>query len=314
MAKLSIVIPVYYNEGELTPLYDDMKEKALDKILADGDDYEIIMVDDGSMDNSYNEMKELFKRDDRISLYHLSKNFGEHPAILCGYSYSTGDCVINKAADLQEPSELILDMFNSWKEGNNVVLAVRQKREEGVFQQFFANFYYWSARKLAFPQMPKGGFNIELLDRRAVNVLLNMDETNVALEGQILQLGFKTAYVPYVRRARKIGKSKWTLKKKIKCFMDMMFANSDFPIKMVGGVGAVVCVTSLIMIIYYALKWLIIGEPVVGWTSMFILILLAFGINMLTLSILGSYIWRCFESVKRKPVFIVEEEILHEKK
>ena len=312
MAKLSIIIPVYYNEGALLPLYEDMKKNALEPILAEGDDYEIIMVDDGSQDNSWNEMQQLFEMDERISLYHLSRNFGEHPAILCGYSKCSGDCAVNKAADLQEPSELIVEMFHKWKEGNNVVIATREKREEGAVQQFFANFYYDCARKLAFPQMPKGGFNIFLLDRRAITVLLNMDETNIAIEGQILQLGFKTALVPYVRRAREIGSSKWTFKKKVKCFMDMMFTNSNAPITFVGFIGGIASGVSIIMAIYYLLKWLIVGEPVEGWTSLMIILLLAFGIIMLTLSVLGSYIWRCFESVKRKPVFIVEKEVEHE--
>ena len=312
MAKLSIIIPVYYNAGEILPLYEDMKEKALDAILAEGDDYEIIMIDDGSHDSSWEEMNAVFEKDDRIRLYRHSRNFGEHPAILCGYSYCTGDCAINKAADLQEPSELILDMFHKWKEGYNVVLAVREAREEGSLQQFFANFYYWCTRKIAFPQMPKGGFNIFLIDRRAINVLLNMDETNIAIEGQILWLGFKSTTVPYVRKARQIGKSRWTLKKKIKCFMDMMFTNSDVPIHFVGIIGGIVSLISVIMILYYVIKWAVVGEPVEGWTSMFVLLLLAFGIIMITLSILGNYLWRCFESVKRKPVFIVEEEKTHE--
>jgi len=314
MSKISIIIPVYFNEGALLPLYDDMKEKALDKILDGGDDYELIMIDDGSQDNSWEEMKQLFEKDSRIKLYHLSKNFGEHPAILCGYAHCTGDCAVNKAADLQESSELIIDMFRKWKEGNKVVIATREKREEGAVQQFFANFYYWCARKLAFPNMPKGGFNIALLDRRAINVLLNMDETNIAIEGQILSLGFKTTTVPYIRKERKIGKSRWTLRKKVKCFMDMMFSNSNIPILWVGIIGGTASFISLVMIIYYVVKWFVIGEEVIGWTSLVILILMAFGIIMLTLSILGDYLWRCFESVKRKPVFIVEEEMLHEKK
>ncbi|MBR6147749.1 MAG: glycosyltransferase family 2 protein [Lachnospiraceae bacterium] len=312
MSKLSIIIPVYYNEGALLPLYKDMKEKALDVILKQGDDYEIIMVDDGSEDNSWEEMKQLFDMDDRITLYHLSRNFGEHPAILCGLEHCSGDCAINKAADLQEPSELILDMFSKWKEGYNVVIATRAGREEGRVQQFFANFYYGCARKFAFSNMPNGGFNIELIDRRAINVLLNMDETNTAIEGQILSLGFRTAWVPYIRKARNIGTSRWTLKKKIKCFMDMMFVNSSFPINFVGYTGGFISVLSVLMILYFLLKWVIIGEPVEGWTSLFIMILFSLGVLMISFSILGNYIWRGFEAIKRKPVFIVEDEIKHE--
>ncbi len=311
MSKISIIIPVYFNEGELLPLYNDMKEKALLPILEQGDDYELIMVDDGSQDNSWEELKQLFEMDERITLYHLSRNFGEHPAILCGLANCTGDCAINKAADLQEPSELILDMFAKWKEGYNVVLATREAREESKTQQFFANFYYWCAKKLAFPNMPDKGFNIELLDRRAITVLLNMDETNVALEGQILSLGFRTAMVPYVRKAREIGTSKWTLRKKIKCFMDMMFVNSGLPISFVGYVGGLISFVSIAMIIYFLVKRIIVGEPVEGWTSLFTVILFALGIIMISLSILGNYIWRAFEAVKCKPVYIVEDKVEH---
>ncbi len=311
MAKLSIIIPVYYNEGELIPLYKDMKEKALEPILKQGDDYEIIMVDDGSGDNSWTEMQQLFEMDERITLYHLSKNFGEHPAIICGLEHCTGDCAINKGADLQEPSELILDMFAKWKEGYRVVLATRAEREEGKVQKFFANFYYETARALAFPNMPDKGFNIELLDRRAIDVLLAMDETNAALEGQILSIGFKTAWVPYVRKAREIGKSRWTLKKKIKCFMDMMYVSSSLPINVVGFAGGLIFATSMILILYTLIKWAVVGEPVEGWTSLFILILFALGVVMISLCILGNYIWRGFEAVKRKPVYIVEDEVKH---
>ncbi len=311
VSKISIIIPVYFNERELIPLYKDLKEKALKPILDGGDDYELIMVDDGSTDNSWAEMNLLFEMDDRITLYHLSRNFGEHSAILCGLSHCTGDCAINKAADLQEPSELILDMFAKWKEGFNVVLATRIRREEGRIQAFLANFYYWCTKKIAFPNMPDKGFNIELLDRKAISVLLNMDETNAAIEGQILSLGFRTAEVPYIRKAREIGKSKWTFKKKIKCFFDMMFVNSGFPIRLVGYAGGVISIFAMFEIAFSLIKWATIGEPIEGWTSLFVLILFSLGIIMISLSILGSYIWRGFEAVKRKPIFIVEDEKSH---
>ena len=150
-----------------------------------------------------------------------------------------------------------------------------------------------------------------MLDRRAINVLLNIDETNTAIEGQILSLGFRTAWVPYIRKARNIGTSRWTLKKKIKCFMDMMFVNSSFPINFVGYTGGFISMLSVLMILYFLLKWVIIGEPVEGWTSLFILILFSLGVLMISFSILGNYIWRGFEAIKQKPVFIVEDEIKH---
>ena len=134
--KLSIIIPVYYNEQNLKPLYADIKEKIIDVIDYD---YEIVMVDDGSKDESYAVMQELAAIDAHIRIYRLSRNFGSHAAILCGLDHCSGDCAVIKAADLQEPTEMILQMVKSWQEGNNVVLAVRKDREESRRQKQFAD-------------------------------------------------------------------------------------------------------------------------------------------------------------------------------
>ena len=213
MMKVSIVIPVYYNEDNLIPLYEDIKKKFINIIDFE---YEIVMVNDGSKDKSYEVMQALARKDSNIKIVSLSRNFGSHAAILCGLEKCTGDCAIVKAADLQEPTELLLEMIDSWKKGNNVVLAVRQDREESFGTKLFANTYYWMVRKAALANMPKGGFDVYLLDRKVINVLLALDERNSALTGQILWSGFKTEEVPYVRLEREIGTSKWTLKKKIK--------------------------------------------------------------------------------------------------
>ena len=190
--KVSIVIPIYYNEKNLEPLYDDIKKKFIDVIDYE---YEIIMVNDGSKDESYNVMKLLAERDRNIKIVSLSRNFGSHAAILCGLSYCTGDCAIIKAADLQEPTELLLELIEEWKKGNNVVLAVRDGRDESKSQTFFANFYYKLVQKTALPEMPDGGFDVYLIDKKVVHVLEELDEKNSALTGQILWSGFKTAKV-----------------------------------------------------------------------------------------------------------------------
>ena len=157
--KISIVIPVYYNQDNLRPLYADMSEKLLNR---DEYEWEIVMVNDGSKDESYTVMKELAEKDKRIEVYSLSRNFGSHAAILCGLSKCTGDCAVVKAADLQEPTEMVLEMAESWRKGNNVVLAVRKDRQEGKGQTLFANLYYWLVRKAALPDMPRGGFDVYL--------------------------------------------------------------------------------------------------------------------------------------------------------
>lgn len=209
--KLSVVIPVYFNEDNLMPLYDDMKKKIIDVIDFE---YEIVMVNDGSKDGSYSVMQKIAQMDKNVKIVSLARNFGSHAAILCGLEKCTGDCAVVKAADLQEPTELILEMVDRWKKGFNVVLAVREGREESRRQTMFANPYYWMVRKTALPSMPKGGFDVYLLDRKVINVLLALDERNSALTGQILWSGFRTDQVYYTRLAREIGTSRWTLKKK----------------------------------------------------------------------------------------------------
>lgn len=303
--KLSIVIPVYFNEKNLKVLYDDIKEKIINVIDYE---YEIVLVDDGSADNSYNVMLELAKQDRNIKTYHLSRNFGSHAAILCGLEHSTGDCAVVKAADLQEPTELILDMVASWKKGNNVVLAIRAAREEGRGKTLFANLYYWLVRKAALANMPKGGFDVYLLDRKVINVLSSLDEKNSALTGQILWSGFRTETVPYVRKAREIGTSKWTFAKKIRLVANTLFSFSTLPIKLVEGVGVISFGGSIILAIIEVIARLTGNINVQGWTLLFTFELFSFGVTMLTLGILGEYLWRTFDASRGRPPYIIEDE------
>lgn len=303
--KVSIVIPVYYNEDNLKPLYEDLRKKFIDAIEYE---YEIVMVNDGSQDRSYQVMQELAAQDKNIKIVSLSRNFGSHAAILCGLEKCTGDCAVVKAADLQEPTELLIEMIESWKKGNNVVLAVRQDREESLGTKFFANTYYWLVRKAALANMPEGGFDVYLLDRKVINVLLSLDERNSALTGQILWSGFKTEQIPYVRLEREIGTSKWTLKKKIRLVTDTLFSFSTLPISLVTGIGTVSFIGALawgIVVLIFKLMGLI---QVSGWTTLFIFNLFSFGIIMVTLGILGGYLWRTFDASRNRPTYIVEDE------
>jgi len=303
--KVSLVIPVYYNEENLRPLYADLKEKFISKINYD---YEIVMVNDGSKDKSYEVMKELASEDKNIKIISLSRNFGSHAAILCGISHCTGDCAVIKAADLQEPTELILEMVESWKKGNNVVLAVREGRDESKRQTFFANFYYKLVQKTALPEMPDQGFDVYLIDRKVITVLENLDERNSALTGQILWSGFKTGKVYYHRLAREIGESKWTLKKKIRLVMDTLFSFTSLPITVVLYAGVISMMIAVIWAVVVGVSKMIGDINVSGWTTLFIFNLFSFGVTMMTLGILGEYLWRTFEASRNRPPYIIEEE------
>lgn len=303
--KISIVIPVYYNQDNLKPLYKDIQEKLYSHTEYE---WEIVMVNDGSQDNSYAIMQELAATDSRVKIFSLSRNFGSHAAILCGLSQCTGDCAVVKAADLQEPTELVLEMAASWKKGNNVVLAVREGREESKQQTLFANLYYWMVRKTALPSMPKGGFDAWLLDRKVIGVLEALDEKNSALTGQILWCGFKTDQIYYTRLAREIGTSKWTLKKKIHLVTDTLFSFSTLPIKLVTVIGTLSFTGSLIWAVLEFIFKLLGMIEVSGWTTLFIFNLFSFGVTMMTLGILGEYLWRTFDSSRNRPPYIIEDD------
>lgn len=303
--KLSIVIPVYYNEDNLKPLYEDIQRKIINVIDYD---YELIFVNDGSKDGSYEILKYLAEIDSNVKIFSLSRNFGSHAAILCGLSKATGDCAVIKAADLQEPTELVLEMVQSWKSGNNVVLAERRGRQEGKSQIAFANLYYWLVRKAALPTMPKEGFDVYLLDRKVIDVLLKLDEKNSALTGQILWSGFRTGTVYYERLAREIGTSRWTLKKKIRLVADTLFSFSTLPIKIVTTIGGFSFFGALIWAVL-VLAFKLAGKiQVSGWTTLFIFNLFSFGVIMLTLGILGEYLWRTFDASRNRPPYIIEDE------
>lgn len=303
--KISIVVPVYYNEDNLLILYKDIKEKLF---CHKEYEWECVMVNDGSLDKSYEIMNDLAQKDERIKVYSLSRNFGSHAAVLCGLSKCTGDCAVVKAADLQEPTELVLEMAERWQKGYNVVLAVRKGREDGKRQALFANLYYWLVRKVALPNMPKGGFDAYLVDHKVIDVLMALDEKNSALTGQILWSGFRTDRVYYVRLEREIGTSKWTLKKKIKLVADTLFSFSTLPIKLVTVIGFFSFIGSLLWAVAVFISKIMGLINVSGWTTLFIFNLFSFGVIMLTLGILGEYLWRAFDASRNRPAYIIEDE------
>ena len=304
MSKISIIIPVYYNEDTLMLLYEDMKSKILDAL----EEYEIVMVDDGSGDNSYKIMQEIYALDaSHVKLVKLSRNYGEHAAILAGLNECSGDCAVTKQADLQEDSELILEMYCSWKKGSKVVLAVREERDEGKIYQFFADLYYKIVQKLVNSAMPTGGFDCFLIDRQVIEVLKMFDEKNSALTLQVLWVGFKPDKIYFHRKARTIGKSKWTLSKKIKLIIDSLMSFSYAPIRWMSYAGVLFFVAAVIGILICVYETIFIGIRSVGWASLMSVILLTSGIIMLMLGILGEYIWRTLDACRNRPPFLVDE-------
>ena len=301
MSKISIVVPVYYNSDTLELLYADMKEKILGKL----GDYEIVFVDDGSGDNSWEIMNQLRMQDSNIKCVKLSRNFGEHAALLAGLSACTGDCAVTKQADLQEDSTIILEMYESWKRGNKVVLAVRKERKENPVKVFFANMYYALIRKIVNKNMPVGGCDCYLVDRKVIEVLERLDEKNSSLTLQVLWVGFKTDKIYFVRQDREVGKSRWTLSKKVKLVMDSVMSFSYFPLRFMSTIGIIFNILAVILLISVIVEKVTKGTPIAGWASLMCVVLCATGLIMLMLGILGEYIWRTLDAARTRPPYII---------
>ncbi len=306
LKKLSIIVPVYFNEENLPLFYPQLK-KFIDE--SNKFDYEIVFVDDGSGDNSYAELLKLRSLDERIKVIKLSRNFGSHTAILAGLSHCTGDCATMISADLQDPPEIIVQMFEKWLEGSRVVLAVRADREESLIQKAFSNTYYKLMKKFALKEMPEGGFDCFLIDRKVINILEQLEEKNTSIMGQILWCGFNPAQIHYVRRKREVGKSRWTLSKKMKLFIDSFMAFSYFPIRFISTLGSIIAGAGFLYGLAIIADRLINGAVIQGWTSLMVMMLFLFGINMLMLGVLGEYLWRNFDETRKRPTFIIDEKV-----
>lgn len=310
MSKLSVIVPIYKNEGNIIPFYEDFNENIVPYI----DDYEIIMVNDDSPDNSWAVMKGLAARDSHIKLIKHSRNFGAYEAIYTAYQYATGDCITERAADLQEPASLVLEMYEKWKQGTKVVLAIREGRNDSFFGDMFSNLYYHIVRKTITNKMPKGGFDIYLIDKDVAKVLIEMNERNSPLSLQLLWAGFHPENVYYTRQKRKIGKSSWTFAKKMKLFMDSLIGFSYIPIRFMSCVGIFFLLFSIVYGIELIIEKILGKIPVQGYTTIVVIVMFSAGLIMFTLGLLGEYIWRTLEASRKRPISIVEETINCEKK
>ena len=304
MDKVSIIVPIYYNELNIPHLYEQMKEKILSRTDFEA---EIVCVDDGSKDGSYKALLELREKDNRFKVVKLSRNFGSHTAILAGFAHATGDCMTMVAADLQEPLEIIIEMYEKWKQGKKVVIAVRKDREDGFFQKLFSNTYYSLMQKYALKDMPSGGFDCFFIDKKVRDVLVSMNEKNSSIVGQVLWAGFEMDKIYYVRKKREIGESKWTLSKKIKLFIDSFMAFSYVPIRFISTLGIFISIVGFILAVFLIVNQFMFNVPVQGWTTMMITLLMLSGIQMLTLGVIGEYLWRNFDESRGRPTYIVEE-------
>lgn len=305
--RLSIVVPIYYNEPNIPDTIPQLL--ALEPRL-DGMQLELVLVDDGSGDRSLELLREWQRREPtRIRVVKLTRNFGSMAAIQAGMTRATGDCVGMIAADLQDPPELFLEMLGHWRRGSKVVLAVRSDREESSMQRFFSGTYYALLRRFALAGYPSGGFDFFLVDRQVVEEVGRIDEKNTNLMSLIFWLGHHPVMLPYVRRQRRKGKSRWTLGKKVKLFIDSFVAFSYAPIRIVSLTGLLVAATAFLYGAYVLYSWAAHDIPVKGYAPTVILLALTSGIQMLMLGVLGEYLWRALDEIRRRPSYVIDDVI-----
>jgi len=305
MKLFSIVVPVYYNELNLPDTIPQLL--GLAQIL-DGYRLELVFVDDGSGDRSLEILLKFQSQfPETIKVVKLTRNFGSMSAIQAGLSVTTGDCVGMIAADLQDPPEIFIDMVRYWEQGSKAIFAVRQDREESATQKFFSNSYYSLIRRFAIHDYPNGGFDFFLVDRQIVEAVEQIREKNTNVMTLIFWLGFKPILMPYVRKSRKKGVSRWTFGKKIKLFVDTFVAFSYFPIQVLSVLGFLVALAAFLYGTFIFIYWLFFGIEVMGWVPTMIILTFTSGMQMTMLGILGEYLWRTLDETRNRPPYVIDK-------
>ena len=300
----SVVIPVF-NEEECLGELGTRLQAILD--VLDGSS-EVIFVDDGSRDGSHQAMMQLAASDPRFKVIRLSRNFGHQFAVTAGTDFARGDAVIVMDADLQDPPELIPKLIERWREGFEVVYAVREKREgESWLKKETASLFYWILRKTAPVEMPPAAGDFRLVDRKALDVFATMREQTRYVRGMIAWIGFRQTGVPYVRSPRSAGRTKYTPSKMLRLAADALVSFSEVPLLAVLRLGLVVAVFSMLYgAASVALK--LFGVFLIpGWASIVAVVTFIGGIQLVVLGAIGVYLARVFQEVKDRPLYIIRD-------
>jgi polyisoprenyl-phosphate glycosyltransferase len=306
LQTISVVIPVYFNAETLPQLIQRLRSVAAQVPSCE---LEMVFVDDGSRDASFAVLQEEAARDPRVRAVRLSRNFGSNVAILAGLAHAQGDAMIVISADLQDPPEKIPEMVATWREGSDVVMAARQSREDPWLSRTLANGFNTLFRKLAFRDFPPGGFDFMLISRRVSELLVQMEEKNSYIFGQVMWVGFERSVVYYTRAEREAGRSRWTVMRKVKYFIDAFSAFSYLPIRMASVLGFLLAITGLV---YAAVILLLILTGVAleaGHAAIVVTILVGSGAQLVILGMIGEYLWRVLEESRRRPLYIVDTTV-----
>ena len=309
MPKLSIVMPVYREELGIRRNFLRLQE-VLDR-HSDEFEYEIILVNDGSPDKSLEKMEAIRSEYPAVTgIVNFVRNFGQVAAIFAGLRASAGDCAAVISCDLQDPPELIPEMFQRWREGQKTVLAVRAGREDSLAAKVPSRIFYRLMKAYALPTLPATGFDFFLIDRTVIDRMLVRPEPNGFLQGQVLYASGPVYHIPYTRKEREVGESNWSFGKKLKYLLDGFVAYSFTPIRLIAALGLLLFLAGILASIGLVIQRVWFGTQAAGWSSIMIALLLLHGTEMLMIGVIGEYLWRTLDQARGRPLYIVEYQKL----
>lgn len=305
MKKISIVVPCY-NEEESLPLFYD----AVDKVIKEMEvDHEYIFVNDGSHDGTLKIMRFLAKKDMHVRYISFSRNFGKEAAMLAGLEAATGDYITTMDADLQDPPELLKDMYRILEEGKYDCCATKStsRKGYGFFRKLFTKWFYKIIEKVSKTEMVDGARDFRLMTRQMVDAVISMKEYNRYSKGLFGFVGFDTYWIEFENHERVAGTTKWNFWKLFAYAIDGIVAFSTTPLVFSAIMGLIFCFISIVMIIFIVVKTLVYGDPVSGWPSLVCIIFLMSGIQLFTIGIIGEYLSKTYLETKKRPIYIVKE-------
>jgi glycosyltransferase involved in cell wall biosynthesis len=301
--KLSIIIPLFNEEGNLEPLYTRLTQvmQNLDK------SYEIIFIDDGSTDNSFQILNRLHQKDECVKAIRFTRNFGQHVAIRAGLNYSKGDYVVLMDADLQDQPEEIVKLLDKIYEGYDIVYGIRRKRKDNFFKSITSSGFRWLLSILTHQNINPDLGTFQIMTRRVIDYINKLRERSRFHNGLVAWLGFPYSFVTVEHDKRFAGKTKYNLWKLIQHATEGIVSFSDVPLHLAGYFGLTVSLISFIIGVYMIIRWFLSGVPIPGYTSIIVSLFFIGGVILIVLEMIGLYIGRIHIDVKQRPLYIVRD-------
>jgi len=306
--QVSIVVPLY-NESEVLPLLVDRINKLINSSPLK---IEVVLIDDGSKDNTAEQIQQLSLSDERYQCVILARNYGHPLALTAGLAAATGtEAVMVIDGDLQDPPELLHTFYELYKQGNDVVYAVRKKRKEGPLKKFAYHIFYRILKSISYIDIPLDSGDFSMMSRRIVDVLNKMPEESRYVRGMRTWIGFKQVGYEYERDERMAGDSKYSFKKLLQLAYNGIFNFSEFPIKLITNLGFFSISLSLVYLVYNIVKKYVYHAVPEGFTALLFAIILFSGVQLFSLGIIGEYVLRIFFQVKGRPLYIVKKRVIN---